>query len=361
MDKRDYYEVLGLTKTALDDEIKKAYRTLALQFHPDRNPGDEEAAQRFKEVQEAYEVLSDSDKRQSYDRYGHSVPFRQYGARGPQDAFDDFFQGFFRQNQQRPRQATSRDIQIELEISFMEAALGGTRTVRFERSEPCTHCAGSGGKDASSQENCKLCEGSGRVVQNHAFIRLQTTCPQCRGRGKVITEPCTHCQGACHTSQECEIEVKIPEGTFQGMRLCVKGQGEIAQFGGERGDLYLALSVEQHEFFGRDEEDILCVVPITFSTAVLGGKIKVPGINGEVEVEVPPGSQSGEIVRLPKLGVVDLYYPTRRGDMLVELQVEIPCGIPEEYAEIVKAISAMEAKHPGEKLQEFEKMKGEKT
>jgi molecular chaperone DnaJ len=355
--KRDYYEVMGVPRTALDEEIKKAYRKLARQYHPDRNPGDKEAEEMFKEVQEAYETLSDSDKRRAYDRYGHDQPFRQPGARNPHQAFDEFFQSFFHHgSRQRP---AARDIQIELEVEFMEAALGTTKSIRFERSEPCFQCGSTGAKDKDSMETCKLCDGYGRVVQSHAFIQLQTTCPQCHGRGHVVTNPCTNCSGAGSTSQAVELEVKIPEGAYDGMKLCVKGQGEQIGVDGMRGDLYLSISVKDHEFFKREEEHLFCTVPITFSQAVTGGRLEVPGIPRPVEVTIPPGIQSGTVLRLARQGLVDVYYPTRRGDMLVKVEVETPKNLAPEYAEAVAKLAELEAKYPGEKTLAFNSLKGE--
>jgi len=356
-EKRDYYEVLGVSKLALDEEIKRAYRQLARQYHPDRNPGDEEACTKFKEVQEAYDVLSDSDKRKAYDKYGHEAPFRQPGSRSPTDVFDDFLQGFF--HQQRSQAPGSRDIQIELDVDFLEAALGCAKQVRVERAEPCYHCAGSGAASEAGLDACKLCNGSGRLVQNHSFIRLNTTCPQCHGRGRVIVNPCQHCGGEGSTQQPVDLEVRIPPGAFEGMRLCIRGQGEVIEAGGTRGDLYLHVRVARHDFFSRNEDDLLCTVPIPFSMAVKGGKVVVPGLDGNVELVIPAGIQSGTVLRLAKQGIVDPYYPTRRGDMLVAVVVETPKNVPQEYMDVVEQLAALETKYPGERFAAFEKRKGE--
>ena len=353
--KRDYYEVLGVSKVALAEEIKKAHRRLVMQYHPDRNSGDEEAALKFKEVQEAYEVLSDSDKRGHYDKYGHNTPFRQPNSRNPADVFDDFFQGFF--HQQRQQTPTSRDIQTGLSVTFMEAIHGCTKSLQFERSEPCSKCAGTGAFDNASLEGCKVCNGTGRVVQGHAFVRLQTTCPQCRGRGKVVINPCQECRGEGQIHQKIEIEVKIPGGAYEGMRLCVRGHGEAVEAGGPRGDLYLAIEVEEHDFFSRQEEDVSCTIPISFSTAVLGGKVTVPSLAGAIEITIPPGIQSGTVLRVPKQGVVDVYYPTRRGDLLVRIEVEVPKDLSSEYIETIEKLAIIEQQSPGERILAFESLK----
>lgn len=355
-DKRDYYEVLGVSKTALDDEIKKAYRKLAKQYHPDRNVGDDEAKGKYAEVDEAYAVLSDTQKRQHYDRFGHETPYRQHSARGPNDVFGDLFGDVFRQQKQRP---TARDIQIEMPVEFMEAALGCEKTVRFERNEPCGKCFGAGAERPEDMETCKLCDGQGRIIQGNAFMKLQTSCPQCRGRGKVIKIPCSGCGGNGQITNPIEIEVKVPEGAFDGMRLSVRGQGEMLQHDGERGDLYLQISIQPHVFFERDEENLICSVPIPFSTAVRGGKVEVPCIRHSVEVNVPAGVQSGTVLRLRGQGITDVYYPTRCGDMLVQFDVETPSNLDPEYAELVAKLAELEAKYPGEKVKAYETLKGE--
>lgn len=356
--KRDYYEVLGVSRTALDEEIQKAYRKLAFKHHPDRNPGDSEAEEKFKEAAQAYEVLSDTDKRRHYDRYGHDTPFRQQSARNPNDAFTDFFNGFFQQ--QRNARPAARDIQIEMQVEFLEAALGCDKEIRFERSDPCSKCSGTGAENAADAETCKLCDGAGRVVQANGFMKIQSTCPQCRGRGKVVKVPCPDCRGDGHVVAPVTLDVKIPEGAFDGMRLSVRGQGERSDPASEdRGDLYLVVRVNPHKFYQRDEENIICTVPVPFSVAALGGKVEVPGLSGTVEINVTPGVQSGGVLRLRGQGVVDVYYPSRRGDMLVRLEVETPADMPAEYAEAVARLAEVEAKYPGKKVKAYETLKGE--
>lgn len=352
--KRDYYEVLGVSRTALDDEIRKAYRKLAFEFHPDRNK-DHDAAEKFKEITEAYEVLSDIDKRQHYNNFGHNQSYRQQSARSPHDVFSDLFGDMFRQ-QQRP---TARDIQIETEVEFMEAALGCNKTIRFERNELCSKCSGEGAEKTEDLEICKLCDGHGRVTQGNSFMRLQSTCPQCRGRGKIIVIPCQDCQGQGHTTKPVELQVKIPEGAFDGMRLSVKGQGEVVQVGGIRGDLYIQISINSHHFFSREDENLICSVPISFSTAVLGGKVDVQGIKDTVEINVPAGIQSGTILRVRDHGLVDVYYPTKRGDMFVKFEVDTPKITDTEYKEIINKLAEFELKYPSEKLKAYADMKDE--
>lgn len=355
-EKRDYYEVLGVSKTALDNEIQKAYRKLAMKYHPDRNPGDADATEKFKEATEAYETLGDTEKRQHYDRFGHNNPYRQQSARTPNDVFSEMFGDVFRQQQRRP---AARDIQIEMEVEFMEAALGAEKTVRFERNEPCGKCSGEGAEKPEDLETCKLCDGQGRVTQGNSFMRLQSTCPQCRGRGKVVRIPCQECQGQGQTVAPVELEVKVPEGAFDGMRLCVRGQGEVVQAGGIRGDLYLQVQIKQHHFFTRDDDNLICCVPIAFSTAVLGGKVGVQGLKNSVEINVPPGIQSGTVLRVRGQGLVDVYYPTKRGDMLVRFDVETPTDLGPEYQDIINKLAEIEAKYPGEKIKAYQAMKEE--
>jgi molecular chaperone DnaJ len=355
-EKRDYYEVLGVTRTSLDDEIQKAYRKLAMNYHPDRNPGDKDAEARFKEATEAFEVLSDTEKRQHYNHFGHGQSFRQQSSRNPGDVFSDFFADAFRQEQRRP---TSRDVQIDMDVEFMEAAIGCNKVIRFERNEPCGKCNGEGAESPEDLEKCKLCDGQGQVIQGNSFMRLQSTCPQCRGRGKIIKIPCQDCQGHGQITSPAELQVKVPEGAFDGMRLCVRGQGEVLQIGGTRGDLYLRVNTQPHHFFNRDDDNLICCIPITFTNAVLGGKIEIQGIKEVVEVNIPPGTQSGTILRVRGHGLVDVYYPTKRGDLLVKFDVETPSHLEPEYREFVEKLAELEKKYPGEKITAYNtSMKG---
>lgn len=353
--KRDFYEVMEVPKTASQDEIKKSYRNLARMWHPDRNPGDSEAEKRFKEVQEAYDVLSDQNRRHHYDMHGHDRPQMRPHSRPPGDIFDSIFQGFFHQGQQR--QHAARDIQMEVEVEFMEAALGTQKSVRFNRNEPCADCGTTGAHGQDGLETCKLCDGRGRMVQNHSFVRLETRCPQCHGRGKVIVHPCGTCHGQGQVGGAVELNVRIPEGAFDGMRLCLRGQGEVNLLGGTRGDLFIDLRVAQHEFFGRDEENLTCVIPISYSTAVLGGEVSVPGLREEKTIQIRPGTQSGDIISLDSEGFPDVYYPSKRGDFIITVQVETPTELTPEYSELLKKLAEMEESCPSEKIKAFKSRK----
>ncbi len=350
--KRDYYEVLGVARDASSEQIEKAYCRLAFKYHPDRNIGDDSASGMFEEAAEAYEILSNSEKRKNYDQFGHNQ--WSHSERNPGDFFGDFFGDAFRQ-QKRP---VVRDIQVEMEVEFMEAANGCDKTINFERSEICSKCSGEGVEKSEDLEICKLCDGQGRVTQSNSFIRLQSTCPQCRGRGKIIKIPCQECQGQGHKASPVELQVKIPEGSYDGMRLCIKGQGEVAQFGGMRGDLYLQIVIQPHHFFEREDDNLTCSIPVSFSVAVLGGKVSVRGTRDLVEINIPAGIQSGTILRVKGQGLVDVYYPTKRGDMLVKIDVETPINLEPEYQEIIKKLAEFESKYPSKKIKDYMTMKG---
>lgn len=311
--KRDYYEVLGVEKGTHADVIKKAYKKLALANHPDRNPGDEDAVERFKEASEAFEVLNDTEKRSLYNRYGHAGVTGANG--GPSftdvgdifDAFGDLFEGFGfsggggRGGPSRARQGTS--LKTSITIDLLDAAAGCSRNIEIRRKELCTTCDGSGAKPGSRAETCDYCAGNGQVVQSQGFFRVQTTCPACRGEGNIVREKCGDCGGSGRTSEKVQLEVKVPAGVDNGMELRLTGEGEPGDAGAPRGDLYVAIRVKAHPLFQRDERHLTCRVPITCAQAALGTTMEIPILEGRYELAVPAGTQPGEVIKLRGYGM----------------------------------------------------------
>ncbi len=365
MSKRDYYEVLGVGKGASESEIKKAYRKLALKFHPDKNPGDASAEERFKEAAEAYDVLSDSDKRQAYDRFGHAGVNSRVGgfnASDIQDMFGDIFGGIFgfdnffggggRGRGGRGRRGAS--LKIDLEIDFRESAIGCTRTIELTRHKGCQTCSGSGSKPGSTPTTCTTCNGRGQVVRGHAFIQIREACPHCQGQGTVVKDPCGDCRGRGVIDMTEEVQVRIPAGVTDG-RMRLRGQGQAGTHGGPPGDLYIDIHVKPDEFFERHGDDIVCQVPISFSQAALGAKIEVPTLTGKAELDVRRGTQSGQIYRMAKLGFPGEY---GQGDLLVRVQVETPNKLTERQEELLRELAEIEEKAVQGKRKSFlERMK----
>jgi molecular chaperone DnaJ len=351
MPKRDYYEVLGVRPNADEAEIKKAYRQLALQYHPDRNPGNKEAEERFKESSEAYEVLRDPEKRDLYDRYGHEGLSRTgfSGFTGFEDiftSFGDIFEDFFGFGTGR-RRATGpqkgADFRYDLTISFMDAALGKEMEIEVERLESCSTCKGLGIKAGTKKETCPTCRGSGQVTHSQGFFTLRTTCSRCRGQGFFIPHPCPDCRGTGKIKKPKKIPIKIPAGVDTGIRLKVAGEGGEGERGGRAGDLYVVLHVEPHSFFERHGDDILCQIPISFAQAALGAEIEVPSLNGFKKLSIPAGSQSGQVFTLRGQGIPHLN-GFGKGDQHIQILVKVPTKLNKRQKELLQEFASWEGK-----------------
>ncbi|MFP6762112.1 MAG: molecular chaperone DnaJ [Planctomycetaceae bacterium] len=350
--RRDYYEVLDVSRDAAADEIKKAYKKLAIKYHPDRNQGDDTAVQNFKDASEAYDVLSNQDKRARYDRYGHE------GLRGTSgggagfndindifDVFGDLFEGFGfgggrrRGGGQRPTQGES--LKTRVSIDLLEAARGCTKQVNFERHEMCATCSGSGAKPGTTPTECDYCEGAGQVVQAQGFFRMQTTCPACRGQGSVIQEKCSECDGRRRVGRQFTEDVSIPAGVDTGMLLRLRGEGEPGQHGGPAGDVFVEVHVADNPLFHREGQDLICEVPVSYTQAVLGADIEIPCLEGKTQHHIFPGTQPGEIVRLRGGGMPD---PRggRPGDLLLQIVLEVPRKISGEQETLLRDLAEME-------------------
>jgi len=351
MIKRDYYEVLGLDRSCSGAEVKKAYRRLAMQYHPDRNPHDHDAEEKFKEASEAYEVLSDSQKRQIYDMYGHQG-LDNRGFHGftnideifgsMSDIFEEFFGGmgfgFGANRASRTRARIGADIRHDIAVSFMEAATGVEKEIKVERHVTCEECEGRGYPADVTPKVCEVCGGAGHVTQRQGFFVLQTGCPKCRGRGRVIEKYCDECRGAGRVRKGSKLAVKVPAGVEDGMRLILRGQGEKGEHGGPAGDLYVFISVEPHEHFERIGDDILIAHEVPFPLAALGGKVTVEGLDEEIEVEVPAGTQTGDEVRIRGKGLASVHHPKRRGDQIVRFVVKVPKKLSKRQRELLRQL-----------------------
>ena len=353
-EKRDYYEVLGISKGATDAEIKKAYRSMAKKYHPDMNPGDAEAEAKFKEVNEAYAVLSDADKKSQYDRFGHSA-FEQggqggYGGFGADfgdlgDIFGSIFGGGFggfggssRQNRNAPMRG--EDVMVRVTITFEEAAFGVKKDITFQRIQKCTHCGGSGAEKGTPIETCSSCNGSGqkRVTQRIGGMAFQstTTCDNCRGTGRIIKKPCSNCRATGFVKVNKTLSVNIPAGIDDGERIALRSQGCDGKNGGPAGDLIIQISVKSHSYFERDGVHIYCEVPITVAEAVLGAEIEVPTLEGKQKFTVPEGTQSGTQFVLKQKGIPYVNNANKRGDLIFSTIVEIPKGLNEKQKECMR-------------------------
>lgn len=370
MAKKDYYEVLGVNRDAHEKELKQAYRKLARKYHPDVNKEDPKAADKFKEISEAYEILSDKDKRARYDQYGHSgINQEDFGHGGfssfedifGSDIFDIFFGGGRSTTGRRPRPTQGRDLQYVLEIDFEEAVFGKDKTITIPRSETCTNCEGSGVKPGSNPQSCKECDGRGEVrrAQQTPFGQFvqTTTCPKCRGQGEVIKEYCSQCHGEGKVDQRSKVAIKIPAGVDTGNRLRMSGEGEAGERGGPPGDLYIVIKVRPHEFFERDGDDLIFELPISFVQATLGDEIKVPTLEGKVKFKIPPGTQPGKVFRLKNKGINRLQ-GYGKGDLKVKIKVCIPEHLTKKQRELLKEFSRVRGEEINPERKSFlDKMK----
>lgn len=361
--KRDYYEVLGVSRDAGAADIKKAYKKLALANHPDRNPGDDEAVERFKEASEAFEVLNDPEKKARYDRYGHEgvsggAGFSDLG--DIFDAFGDLFGGgiFGGGGNRRRRARQGNSLRTTATIDLLQAARGCTYPIEIGRQELCSTCDGSGARPGSVKETCEYCAGHGRIVQSQGFFRVQTTCPACRGEGSIIRDKCRACGGSGRELKTVKREINIPPGVDNEMRLRVSGEGEPGPDGGPRGDLYVDIHVTDHPFFDRAGNDLVCNVPISYTQAALGGTVEIPLLEGKHELNVPAGTQPNETFHLRGEGMPDPH-GGRAGDLLVNVIVEVPKKLTEKQEELLRELAETEHKDVTPHRQSFfEKLKG---
>ena len=353
MSKRDYYEVLGVGRSANDAELKSAYRKLAMKYHPDRNPGDKVAEDRFKEAAEAYAVLADGEKRSLYDRFGHAGVSSATGGGGGFDpsvfaefgdfadilgnmfGFGDLFGGGGRRRGGPQRGA---DLRYDLEIAFEEAARGTETTIQIPRQEQCETCLGSGAAPGTTPTTCGMCRGVGQIRRQQGFFTLAQTCPQCRGNGKIVSKPCASCHGAGRVTRERKITVKIPPGIATGQQLRLQGEGESGSAGGPAGHLFVVVHVQEHEYFRRDGNSLFCEVPVNFTTVALGGDIQVPTLDGTETVKVPEGTQTGTTLRLRSKGMPDVS-GRGRGDLFATIQVQTPKKLNKDQRRLLEDLA----------------------
>ncbi len=362
MVKRDYYEVLGVDTRASQEDIKKAYRQLALKFHPDRNPGDKEAEEKFKEAAEAYEVLRDTQKRGIYDQFGHAglegTGFTGFG--GFDDifsAFGDIFEDFFgfgtRRRGARNAARPGADLLYDLRVDFPEAIFGTEKEIEIPTTETCESCEGAGREPGTEEESCPMCHGQGQILQSQGFFRISTTCHRCGGQGRIITNPCRPCNGTGRKKVTKKVLVKVPAGVDTGVRLRIPNQGESGYRGGPPGDLYVRLHVDPHEFFEREGDHLYCRIPISMVQAALGDTIEIQTLDSSSSVKIPPGTQSGDVIRLRGEGVPSLR-GSGRGDLFIDIQVKTPVDLNKRQKEIMREFAEIEkSKKSSDKLFKF--------
>ena len=347
--KRDYYELLGVDRSADEAELKKSYRKLALKYHPDRNPGDRKAEERFKEAAEAYEVLRDSRKRQIYDQFGHQglegTGFSGFGGfedifSSFGDIFEDFF-GFGGGRRSRSHVQRGSDLRYDMQLTFMEAAFGVEKKIDVEKAESCGECNGAGAAPGSGIDTCPHCGGSGQIGRSQGFFTVRTTCGHCRGQGQVISNPCSACGGQGKVLARKKVSVRIPAGVDNGSRLRLTGEGEAGAYGGPHGDLYVFVHVEPHEFFKREDTHVICQIPISFVQAALGDTVTIPTLQGETALEIPKGTQPGELFRIRGEGIASLRNG-HRGDQVVQVSVKTPTNLNKKQVALLKEFATLE-------------------
>ncbi len=357
MSKRDFYDILGVAKNASEADIKKAYRKLAMQYHPDRNPGDKEAENKFKEATEAYETLKDKDKRANYDAYGHAGASGGFGGgsggQGGFGGFDfndifsnfsDIFGDFGSQRQTKKRSASMRgsDLRYNIEITLKEAFEGVNKNISFKIAATCDSCNGKGSEKDEKPTDCQTCKGSGKIRAQQGFFIVERTCTSCAGTGQIIKNPCKKCGGEGRVMKDKKLAVKIPAGIDEGNKIRVAGEGEAGQRGGEAGDLYVFVSIKKHEFFSRDEDNIYAEVPIRFTAAALGSNIEIPIIDGtKASLKIPAGTQTGQQFRLKSKGMIALNSGGRRGDMFVKVSIETPIQLTNEEKSLLEKLDKL--------------------
>jgi len=343
MEEKDYYKILDVNRNASDEEIKKSYRRMAMQYHPDRNPGNKEAEERFKLASEAYEVLRDSEKRGLYDRYGTEglkgtgfTGFRGFddifSAFG--DIFEDFF-GFGTTSRRRPRARPGADLRFDLRITFDEAAFGKDTEIEIPKAVSCEACSGSGAKPGTYPVHCPNCKGTGQVTRSQGFFTISTVCPQCQGEGKIIQHPCKECRGTGSVRENKKISLRIPPGVDTGSKLRIRGEGEEGERGGPPGDLFVFIYVEPHDFFTREGDDIICQIPLSFPQATLGTELEVPTLNGKRSLTIPKGTETNEVFRIKGEGFPRLR-SHGRGDLLIQVVVKTPKNLTKRQEEILQ-------------------------
>lgn len=350
MNKKDYYEILGIDRNASDDDVKKAFRRLAHKYHPDKNPEDKSAEEKFKELNEAYEVLRDSERRANYDRFGFAGAggYRDmsdvgFGGAGVdfQDLFGDVFGDFFGAGRQRKARGQSgADLKYDLDITFEDAAFGADKKIKIPRAVTCSNCNGSGAKKGTSAATCQTCGGRGQVRYQQGFFSISKPCSTCKGEGTIIKEPCSECRGSGRVRTTQSMSIKVPAGVETGTRLRLTGEGEAGMHGGHPGDLYVVINVEPHPIFARQNDDIICNVPISFPQAAMGAEIEVPCLEGKVKLKVPAGTQSGKVFRLKGKGIASLH-TGRRGDQNVIVNVETPAKLTQRQRELLEEFASI--------------------
>ncbi len=352
-EKRDYYEILGIARDASDKQIADAYRKSAIKYHPDKNPGDADALAQFKACAEAFEVLSDRDRRARYDRFGHaglagqgSPHFQDvndiFAAFG--DIFGDSVFGEMFGRRGRRQAAHGADLRVNITLDLVEAARGVGKTIEFERHEKCATCGASGAKPGTNREKCNYCGGRGQVIQSTGIFRMQTACPSCHGAGTLIKDPCTDCEGHGYVLTRVKREISIPAGIDDSMRVRMSGEGEPSPDGGPRGDVYVFVSIKEHPLFSRDGQNLIVRIPIGYAQAALGATLEVPTLSGPQELNVPAGTQPGEVFRLRGKGMP---HPQRRhvGDLLVQVQIDVPKRLTQRQKELLAELAELEHKH----------------